>query len=156
MTSNENAEDLRGRLAPEEVVLDAMGAYEGLARCAIMRSRGDGLSKTQTDIIIRLSFCGKSSMTSLADDLAVSKEHVTRAVNALIERGLVEKHRSTENFRLVKASLTEEGTAMAHTIRMASIERLNERLAKIPPEDREALLEASEQAQAIINKILTA
>ena len=37
MTSNENAEDLRGRLAPEEVVLDAMGAYEGLARCAIMR-----------------------------------------------------------------------------------------------------------------------
>ena len=54
MTSNENAEDLRGRLAPEEVVLDAMGAYEGLARCAIMRSRGDGLSKTQTDIIIRL------------------------------------------------------------------------------------------------------
>lgn len=156
MTSNENAEDLRGRLAPEEVVLDAMGAYEGLARCAIMRSRGDGLSKTQTGIIIRLSFCGKSSMTSLADDLAVSKEHITRAVNALIERGLVEKHRSTENFRLVKASLTEEGTAMAHTIRMASIERLNERLAKISPEDREALLEASEQAQAIINKILTA
>lgn len=60
------------------------------------------------------------------------------------------------NCQIMEASLTEEGTAMAHTIRMASIERLNERLVKISPEDREALLEASEQAQAIINKILTA
>lgn len=156
MTSNENAKDLQGRLAPEEAVLDAMGTYEALTRCAIMHSRSDGLSKTQTDIIIRLSFCGKSSMTSLASDLAVSKEHITRAVNVLVERGLVEKRRSTENFRLVKASLTEEGAALARTIRTASLKRLSERLAKISPEDRQALIEASEQARSIINKILTA
>lgn len=143
-------------LAPEEVVLDAMGAYEALARGVLMCSRGDGLTKTQTDILMRLSFCGNASMSRLADDLAVSKEHITRAVGVLVERGFVEKHRGTENFRLVKASLTEQGAEVARSIRMASINRLNERLASITPEDREALLRASEQAEAVIDKILSA
>lgn len=154
MSSNDNKERRPQHLAPEEVVLDAMGAYDALARRAIMRSRSDGLTKTQTDIIIRLSFCGKASMTALAEDLSVSKEHITRAVNALIDRGLVTKHRSTENFRLVKATLTDEGCAVARSIRLASIDRLNERLEMLSDEDRDVLLKASGQAEAIINKIL--
>ena len=84
---------------PEDVVLDAMGAYDSLARHAIMTSREDGLTKTQTDILMRLAWHGKCSMSMLADELSVSKEHVTRAVGALIEKGLADKHRSTENFR---------------------------------------------------------
>ena len=144
---------LKSLIAPEEIVLEAMGAYDALARRTIMGSRGDGLTKTQTDIIMRLSFCGKSSMSRLAEDLTVSKEHITRAVAALADRGLVEKHRSTENFRLVKASLTEEGAEIARSIRAASIMRLNERLALLSDEDRAALLEASRQAEEIISKI---
>lgn len=145
-----------GHLAPEEAVLDAMGAYEALARHALMESRSDGLTKTQTDILMRLACCGKCSMSGLADDLAVSKEHITRAVNALIERGLVDKHRSSENYRLVKATLTEEGQKLSQLIRIASIERVNQRLKTISPSDRATLLQASEQAAAIIHKILLA
>lgn len=144
------------RMAPEEVVLDAMGAYEALARHALMASRGDGLTKTETDIIMRLCFCGKSSMSNLADDLSVSKEHITRSIASLVKRGLVEKHRSSENFRMVKATLTEKGLKLAQAIRLASNERVRQRLDVVSEQDRETLLRASEQASAIIHKILRA
>lgn len=144
----------RDRLAPEEIVLDAMGAYEALAKHVLMKSRADGLTKTQTDIVMRLAFCGACGMSDLATDLAVSKEHVTRAINALAERGLVEKHRSAENFRVVKASLTSRGSDLARSIRLATIERLRERMKAASPEDRAALLHASEQATEIIFGIL--
>lgn len=142
------------RLAPEEAVFDAMGAYEALAKHALMESRVDGLTKTQTDIVMRLAFCGECSMSSLADDLSVSKEHVTRAIASLVERGAVEKRRSPENFRVVKASLTEQGYALSRSIRLASIERLNRRLANVSPEDRAALLAASEKVTEIVRGIL--
>lgn len=141
------------RITREEAVLDAMGAYEALARMALMASRDD-LTKTQADIIMRLALHGQAGMSQMADELAVSKEHITRAVNSLTERGLVEKARSKENFRMVEASLTDEGRALARSLRMASIERLNKRLEGITPEDRDALIEASEAATAIIYKIV--
>lgn len=155
MCDKENAKGA-DHMAPEEAVLDAMGTYEALARHALMASRGDGLTKTETDIIMRLCFCGKSSMSNLADDLAVSKEHITRTIASLVKRGLVEKHRSSENFRMVKATLTEEGLELAQTIRLASIERVRQRLSAVSDQDRETLLHASEQASAIIHKILRA
>lgn len=149
-----DSEDGATSLTPEDAVIDAMGAYDSLARHAIMNSRADGLTKTQTDILMRLACFGECSMSALADDLAVSKEHVTRAVNALIERGLADKRRSSANFRLVKAMLTEEGEELALTIRQASTERLKKRLASISPADRKILFEASKQAASVIRKIM--
>lgn len=142
------------RIAPEEIVFDAMGAYEALAKHVLMKSRADGLTKTQTDIVMRLAFCGQCSMSSLATELAVSKEHVTRAINALVERGFVEKRRSSENFRVVQASLTARGSELSRAIRAASIERLRKRLEAASAKDREALLQASERATEIIFGIL--
>lgn len=155
MCDKENAKKA-DRMAPEEAVLDAMGTYEALARHALMASRGNGLTKTETDIIMYLYFCGKSSMSNLADDLAVSKEHITRTIVSLAKRGLVAKHRSSENYRMVKATLTEEGLKLARDIRLASIERVRLRLEAVSEQDRETLLRASEQASAIIHKILQA
>lgn len=139
-------------LAREEAVLDAMGAFEALARHAIMQSRDD-LTKTQVDILMRLSLYGRSNMTQIANDLSISKEHVTRAIATLVEKGLVEKYRNPQNQRLVEAEITEQGQAIAFSVRMRSIQKLNERLASISEEDRERLLAASETAAAIIRKI---
>lgn len=141
------------RLAREEAVFDAMGAYDALARKALMASRDD-LTKTQTDILMRLALHGQTSMSNMADDLAVSKEHITRAVNSLSERGLVEKERCKDNFRMVQAHLTDAGREVTRSIRLASIERLNKRLTGIAPEDREALIKSSEAVTAVINKIV--
>ena len=60
------------------------------------------------------------------------------------------------NYRMVKATLTEEGLKLARDIRLASIERVRLRLEAVSEQDRETLLRASEQASAIIHKILQA
>ncbi len=139
-------------IAREESILDAMGAFDALGRHTLMQNR-DGLTKAQVDIIMRLSLCGTSSMTQIADDLAVSKEHVTRAMASLVERGLVEKCKNEENHRVVEARLTNEGDALATSIRLRSIEQLNKKLASISPEDRQLLLEVSQIASRIVRKI---
>ncbi len=139
-------------IAREEAILDAMGAFDALARYTLMQNRDD-LTKTQVDIVMRLSLCGASSMTQIADDLAISKEHVTRAMTALVERGLVEKCRNEKNHRVVEARLTSGGNDIATSIRLHTIEQLNKKLGSISPEDRELLLEASQTASRIIQKI---
>lgn len=139
-------------IAREECILDAMGAFDALGRHTLMQNRDD-LTKTQVDILMRLSLCGASNMTQIANDLAISKEHVTRAVTALVGRGLVEKYRIEENHRVVEARLTDGGNALATSIRLHSIEQLNKKLASLSPEDREQLLEASQIAAFIIHKI---
>lgn len=138
-------------IASEEVILDAMGAFNILARNAVMENRSN-LTKTQADIIIGLSLDGKASMTTIARNLAVSKEHVTRAISGLVEQGLVEKNRSHDNFRAIEATLTEKGQDAARSLRMQSIRKLNERLSAFSEEDLESLLRAAETAADIIRK----
>lgn len=144
--------DRSERIAPVEAVLDAMGAYDYLARRAVHNGRGD-ISKVQVDIVLAIAFYGPATMTELAQNLAVSKEHITRAVSSLAELGYVEKRRSANSLRCVEAVLTEEGTRLAQRIRVDAIARLEERLASIAPEERAALVEASEKAAAVLHKI---
>ena len=138
-------------IAKEEVILDAMGAFDALGRHAIMENRSD-LTKTQVDLIIRLSLCGKASMTVLAQNLAVSKEHVTRAMADLAKQGLVEKNRSRDNFRIIEATLSEKGEELARSIRMNSIRKLKEHLSAFSDEDLESFLQAAETAANVIQK----
>ena len=138
-------------LAPEEVILEASCAFDAISREAVMHNRS-GLTKAQTDIVMRLALFGPSSMTELAHNLAVSKEHITRAVNSLCEKGLVAKRRSAESFRNVEAALTEDGHEIATAIRMASIERLREPLATLTAEERAELIELAARAVELLRK----
>ncbi len=139
-------------LAPEEVILDASCAFDALSRRAVMHNRS-GLTKAQTEIVMALALFGAASMTELAHNLAVSKEHITRAVNLLCESGLVEKRRSTENFRNVEAQLTAAGHEVATSIRLASIERLREPLSSLSEEEREELIGLARRATELLRKV---
>ena len=139
-------------LAPEEVILEASCAFDALAREAVMHNRS-GLTKAQTDIVMGLALFGSSSMTELAHNLAVSKEHITRAVNSLCEKGLVAKRRSAESFRNVEAELTESGQELSVAIRMASIERLRGPLSTLTAEERAELIELTTRATELLRKV---
>lgn len=150
--ANVSATSKAESLAPEEIILDAACAFDALSRRAVMHNRS-GLTKAQTDIVMALALFGAASMTELAHNLAVSKEHITRAVNALCESGLVEKRRSTENFRNVEAQLTEAGRAVSTTIRLASIDRLRERLSSLSEAEREELIELARRTTELLRKV---
>lgn len=139
-------------IAPEELILDASCAFDALARRAVMHNRS-GLSKVQADIVMSLAFLGPMSMTQLAGNLAVSKEHVSRAVAVLCERGLVSKHRSEQSFRLVIAQLTQEGVEFSNKIRVASLESLTGPLASLSADEQAELVALSKRAIELLGKI---
>lgn len=139
-------------LAPEEVILEASCAFDAISREAVMHYRS-GLTKVQTDIVIGLALFGPSSMTELAHNLAVSKEHITRAVSALCEKGLVVKRRSAESFRNVEAELTESGHELSVAIRKASIEQVREPLSLLTERERAELIELTGRVTELLRKV---
>ncbi len=139
-------------LMPQEVLLDAACAFDSLARYA-QAGNCSQLSKTQADAVMRIALFGPASMTELAGSLGVSKEHVTRAVAALEEQGLVTKRRNEENRRVVEAVLTPEGDKMATAIRLGAISRLDAPLACLSPAERDELVDLATRAVALLLKV---
>ncbi len=139
-------------LAPEETLLNAACTLDSLARFTIVDSRG-GLSKTQADIIMHIALFGPTSMSSLAQNLAVSKEHITRAVATLEAQGLVAKRRNHDNYRVVEAELTRAGQEKTHAMRMASLAALDDSLSPLSPQERESLIHHTRCMLNLLRKV---
>jgi DNA-binding MarR family transcriptional regulator len=69
------------------------------------------LSMGDYDILVRLSRGPDSPlrMTDLADRVMVSPSGLTRMVNRLVDRGLVERSRSAQDARVVLVHVTDDG-----------------------------------------------
>lgn len=139
-------------IAPEEVILGAMGAYEALAKASSMEGRGQ-YSKVQANIIFGLSFEGELSIGDIAKHLGASKEHVTRVVSDLERDGVVSKRRNENNFREVIATLTAKGNKIALNMRKECVEALDVNLSSLTASERKSLIAASEKALNILDKI---
>lgn len=150
--SNVLVKGIASQLTPEEMILNASCAFDALARRAVMDNRSK-LTKTQTDILMHLALFGPSSMSVLSKNLAVSKEHISRAVTSLCGEGLVQKQRSSGNFRVVEAVLTKKGRELADSIRQDSIERLRDPLEALEPEEKEELIRLSARATQLLCKL---
>lgn len=142
------------RLADEGYapLMAALSAYGDFMRGFLMKKRR-GLTKTQVDAMVSLSFTGKAGMSELAGRLGVSKEQATRTVAPLVERGLVCRARDPERYRVVEVSLTERGRALLLDIRAQIDAEVGERLSSLSDEDQARLLEASRTAAAILRKL---
>ena len=139
-------------LAPEEALLNAACTLDSLARITIVDSKGD-LSKTQADIIMHIALFGPTSMSSLAQNLAVSKEHITRAVTTLEAQGFVAKRRNQENYRVVEAELTQAGRDKTNAMRRASLVALDASLAPLDTQERAALIHHTHCMLELLRKL---
>lgn len=140
------------QLAPQEALLDAACAFDCLARCTMLAGRS-GLNKAQADILMHIALFGPASMSSMAQVLAMSKEHVTRTVSALEEQGFVTKRRRPDNHRVVEATLTEEGVRLTTAIRKAAIARLDGPLASLTPAERDELVTLTMRVTDLLRKV---
>ncbi len=139
-------------LASEEALLNAACTLDSLARFSIVESR-KGLSKAQADIIMHIALFGPTSMSSLAQNLAVSKEHITRAVATLEAQGLVAKRRNQENYRVVEAELTEKGVETTLALRKASLSALDKSLAGLSAQERADLIHHTHCMLELLRKL---
>ena len=75
-------------------------------------SKKVGLTAPQLLILQAIQAVGAVSISTLAKEVSLSQATVTTIIDRLESRGLVARHRSSQDKRIVHATLTPEGVAM--------------------------------------------
>jgi len=101
----------------------ALGLWIALARCystyskavaAVVQERG--LTLPQFGALEALYHLGPLSLGELADKLLVTGGNVTYVMDRLESQGLVARYRSSDDRRVVRAELTEEGKMLVASV----------------------------------------
>ena len=89
-------------------------------------------------------------MVELARFLQVSASAITSIVDNLVKMGMVKRHFSLEDRRIVLVSLTRKGKDIITRIRREFRELLENILEKFTPKEREKFLELSEKMERLL------
>lgn len=73
-------------------------------------SKEVGLTAPQLLILQAIRGLGAVSISKLSEEISLSQATVTNIIDRLESRGIVARHRSTQDRRVVHTTLTEEGT----------------------------------------------
>jgi MarR family transcriptional regulator, organic hydroperoxide resistance regulator len=98
------------------------------------------ISSTHLHVLFMLLSDGPTTMSHLAEALDVSLPNVTGLVDRMVEHGLVERGRDSDDRRLVIVSPTEAGKAQVEEIDLVRRHALAELLRRLNP---------TQQAQAL-------
>ncbi|QKR99462.1 MarR family transcriptional regulator [Sphingomonas sp. CL5.1] len=101
---------------------------------------GEGLNASQWMAMVSLHFHFADTCAELARQLAHDKGAMTRLIDALEERGWVERTRAEDDRRIVRLALTPEGYEVAMRGRRKVIECWNHWLGDWNESEVEALL----------------
>ena len=88
----------------------------------------------------------------LAEKERVRPPSMTRVIGSLCEQGLVARMAHPDDRRQVLVSVSPAGVELLSAERRASQEWLTERLDKLEPEQREALLTAADLMSAMVDE----
>ena len=97
------------------------------------------ISAAQYTIISVLAKCGVDSAAQLCKDLSYDAGAMTRMMDRLEAKGLVNRRRCPEDRRLVKLELTEAGLAALPKLRECSVRVLNRLLRGFSPAEARQL-----------------
>lgn len=89
----------------------------------------EGISAVQWSALITIHFTQAPTCAALARDLAHDKGAMTRMIDTLEDKGLVERERDPDDRRVINLSLTAEGEAMTMRCRAHAIDLWNGLLA---------------------------
>jgi MarR family 2-MHQ and catechol resistance regulon transcriptional repressor len=89
--------------------------YSTFARAVSSKVSEYGLTSAQFGVLEALHHLGPLSLGELADKLLVTGGNVTYVMDRLEQQGLVYRHRSPDDRRVVEARLTEEGAVLLST-----------------------------------------
>lgn len=138
-------------------IMKAAMYYHMLMKHAIQPNR-EHLTKMQMDILFILNTtrdCESEqelNMTALSSRLSVSKEQTTRAIQPLIEEGLVERRRNENNRRSVFVTLSEKGAAELHKRQEKAKSAITEFLSVLSEDEVEELYQAALTTSELIGK----
>lgn len=130
--------------AKSRVAHDLQVAVMRLAR-RLRAERGDhGLTLTQLACLATLHRHGPMTPSDLAAHEKVQPPSMTRTINGLAERGLVQRTPDPRDGRQVVITLTDAGGELLATDRAQREQWLTRRLADLTPDERETLARAAQ------------
>lgn len=94
--------------------------------------------------MIFLNMFPDSSMTQLASRLMVSKQQLTKIIDGLVAKDLVQRKNDQQNRRLVLLELTQKGRQFVEGVLACQARKATQMFAHIAPQSRETLLTALE------------
>jgi DNA-binding MarR family transcriptional regulator len=101
----------------------------------------DGISLAQCHTLLEIEKQGVISVTDLAGSLSLDKSTVSRTVDGLVRKHLVNRFIPRENRRLAMTRLTESGHQACSSIHSTNDSYFREIMKDFTPEEREEFLE---------------
>jgi len=112
-----------------------------------------GLTVSQSNAMLALQGLGRATMNEFAVEMRLHGTTMTRMVDALIEKGLVERMPDAEDRRIVRVALSPAGQEMAERLQVSKRELLSSALAQIPAGEQEWLLTGLERMADLLEKL---
>ena len=110
------------------------------------------VSPNQMLALLSLNLFPRSNMTQLASRLMVSKQQLTKIVDVLVEKKLVQRLSDENNRRLVLLELTEAGQQLVQTMLCLQAAKSAQLFSDITPEERENLMQALNLLERVLEK----
>ena len=100
------------------------------------------LSMSQLKAMYMVGGCGTASVKSVAESLGLSVAAASRALDGLVQRGLMERRESAEDRRSRLLTLTDEGRGVVQRLMEARLAGLESFVATLQEDERAALTAA--------------
>ena len=91
---------------------------------------------------------GEATMNALSGAMSLANSTMTRVVDQLVEKRLVERQTDPEDRRVVRVTLTQTGEEKLALVRHCFRESQKKVLSHVRPEDRETILWSLKQLKA--------
>lgn len=131
-----------------QVILTILHIIGNLRNSSVEASSEVELSYPQSLLLYTVLEAESATITQLSNSLKVTQGVVSRMVDRLEEKGLVERSRDREDRRVVTVRLSPRGREFALSMIDLHLEGLRKALKKISPGDRERFLGVLKEIEA--------
>ncbi len=114
-------------------------------------SKQVGLTAPQLLILQAVRRMGAVSISKLSQEVSLSQATVTNIIDRLEGRGLVARHRSTEDRRVVHATLTEEGVTKIEEAPTPLQDTFSKQFAALSDWEQSMIVAALQRVAAMMN-----
>ncbi len=114
-------------------------------------SKQVGLTAPQLLILQAIRDLGAVSISRLSNEISLSQATVTSIIDRLEARGLVCRHRSTTDRRVVHATLTEEGGATVKKAPIPLQDTFGKRFAALEDWEKSMIVSALQRVASMMN-----
>jgi DNA-binding MarR family transcriptional regulator len=135
-----------------DLVAKSLLARSSLLTRLLMRSGSRELTRTELGLLSTLAQQPRR-ITQLAESEALTQPAISKLVDKLADRDLVERGRATDDGRVVLVSISSEGLSLLASVRTQTRALLREVAAELSDDDLGALVTAGEVLERLIRAL---